>query len=278
MVEHPDAEIAEPLRTALRTNTRLVVAKLEARFDQDPNGEDALALLRCLAAQVDQVPVGQDLFGPRRQMEGICVRLYLQLEPRREVIVEAVECIAGYPSGLRLVALLTGQARSHQFYGSPEDVKASQEAYPAGLARYGEMITVAFETHQDVSVFDLESDIWSGLWDWRSIDLPGAQRWLASQLESGRWSRLDVAARLVTCSAPIGTEAWSISELDLGVVEDLVGLDALIADCGDLPRLRPEELVQSRTPATPDSRRGYVRTVVQNLMEARLSQPREQEG
>ena len=273
IVEHPDAELAEPLRTALRTNTRLVVAKLEARFDQDPSGQDALALLRCLAAQVDHVPVGQDLFGPRRQMEGVCVRLYLQLEPKRDVIIEAVERIAGFRSGLRLVALLTDQARTHQFYGSPGDVRARQEAYPAGLARYGEMIAAALEAHQDASVFELESDIWSGVWDWRSIDLPRAQRWLTSQFESGKWSRLDTAARLVTCSAPIGTEEWSISELDLDVVEDLIGLEALIAECETLPPLRPEELVQPRTPATPDSRRGYVRTVIQNLVEARMPQP-----
>ncbi|MGW8484526.1 KAP family P-loop NTPase fold protein [Microbacterium sp. NPDC055903] len=277
IIEHPEAEIAEPLRTALRTNTRLAVAKLEARFDEDPKGGDAFALLRFLAARVDQVPVGQDLFGPRRQMEGICVRLYLRLEPKSEVIVEAVEKIATLPSGLRLVALLTGQARSHQFYGSAEDIEARQEAYPAGLARYGEMIVAAFDAHQDANVFDIASDIWSGLWDWRSIDLPGAQRWLTSQFESGRWSRLDAAARLVTCTAPIGTEEWSISELDLSVVEDLIGVEALIADCGKLAPLGSDELVEPRTPATRSSRRDYVRTVVQSLVEGRLSSQDAQE-
>lgn len=277
IVESHGAELLEPLRSALRTNTRLVVAKLEARFDQDPNGKDALALLLCLAARIDDVPVVQDLFGPRRQVEGVCVRLYLQLEPTPEVIVDAVERIAALSSGLPLVALLTHQARTYQFYGSPEDVRARQEAYPPGLARYGEMISTALDAHQHVGVFELEAEIWSGLWDLRSIDLAGAQRWLASQFQSGKWSRLDTAARLVTCSAPIGTEEWSISELDLDVVEDLIGLEALIAECEDLPPLGPDEFVQPRTPATPASRRGYVRTVIHGLVDARRKEPRAQD-
>lgn len=273
MVERPDAEIAEPVRSALRTSTRLVVSKLEGLFDQDSNGDDALALLRCLASQVEWVPVGNDLIGPRRYLEGFCVRLYLQLEPNRDVIVEAVDTIAGLPSGLRLAALLTGQAHAHQFYGSPEDVRARQDAYPAGLTRYGEIVASAFEALRNVDVFDLEPDVWSGLWDWRSIDLPGAQGWLAAQFESGRWTRLDTAARLVTTSAPVGSDSWSISGLDLDAVEDLVGLAGLIAECDDLPRLGPAELIQSRTPATPESRRGYVRTVIQNLPEASRRNP-----
>lgn len=75
---------------ALITNTSLAVRKLEARFEEARNSDDASALLWWVAQRVDQIPEGGDLFGPRRTAQGLCVRLYLQLPPRAAVLVAVI--------------------------------------------------------------------------------------------------------------------------------------------------------------------------------------------
>lgn len=266
-------EHVQRMTAAVRNNTRLAVRKLETRFDQDQDPEAARALLLWLAEQFELIPVDGDLFGPRRNVEGLCVRLYLQLNPTSESIVGVVNAIAELPAGLRLVSLLTGQARTFSFFGAEADIKARQAAYPEGTVRYGELIAQAFAANQDTPPLDLDDDVWSMVWDWRVIDLAEAMRWLSSQYESGRWSRLDTAARLVTSSAPVGTEKWTISDLDLSAAEDLINLDQLIAECERLPPLPPDERVQPGTLATPEARRNYVRTVVDDIVSGRRPRP-----
>ncbi|TYL53166.1 hypothetical protein [Agromyces mariniharenae] len=259
----------ERIASALRHNTRLAVRKLESRFDQTQAPQDADALLLWLAGQMKEVPIGPDLFGPRRSVEGLCVRLYLQLTPTDEAVVRVVDKIAASPAGLSLVSLLTGQARTHSFYGSEADIQARRAAYPAGSARYGTLIAEAFNENGHTKPLDLPDDVWATIWDWREIDLEEARRWLTSQFESHGWNRLDTAARLVTTTAPVGTQQWAISDLDLVATDELMGLDELIHECEQLPRLAPEERIHPRTLATPEARRGYVRTVVDDIVAGR---------
>lgn len=168
---------------------------------------------------------------------------------------------------------MTGQARTHTFFGHDADVKARQEAFPAGLERYGKLIAEEFDRNRDTPPLSLDDDTRSMLWDWRIIDLEQERSWLEAQFDSKRWSRLDVAACLVTSSAPVGTDRWTISDLDLSAVEDLVGIDQLFLECRDLPPLALGERITPGTQTTVDSRRNYVRTVMADIEAGRRTRP-----
>jgi hypothetical protein len=72
---------------------------------------------------------------------------------------------------------------------------------------------------------------------------------------------LDIAARLVNTRAPAGVPnpVWRITELDMEVVEELIGIDALVAEIGpDTIRATAPSPDLREAIATPDTRRAYV--------------------
>lgn len=269
----------ERVDAALREHPRLIAAKLESRSAQDRNPQAALALLLWLAERIGQVPAPKGLFSPRDQIEGLCARLYLMLDPTPETITGAVDRIAALPQGLPLLSILTHAGAGENFTGAQQDIHARQEAYPHGLARYGQHIREAFVADQDVRPLDFDERLWRCIWDWTVIDPASQRQWLEEQFTSGRWTRLDTAARLVSSTAPMGipTPQWTIRELDLNTVDSLVGLDALIEECRRLPELKEDERVPRGVAATSETRRGFVRTIVDDLVSGRVARPRASE-
>jgi hypothetical protein len=263
------------VEAALLDSTRIVVRKLESRFDSVKRPDDARALLLWLAANIHRIPDPIDLFTPRNQAEGLCFRLFLQLEPTTGTVITTMDQIADVPEGMALLAVLVNGLRSHTFVGSPQEVNSREAAYAMVTEHFARLVAMAFNEKRSIPPLELDDRTWSLIWNWRVIDLPRVQAWLKKQFESRRWTRLDTAARLVGSRTPLGVDepTWTLSELDLSALDDLVGIDELILECATLPALSAEERVSEGAPATPASRRNFVRTVVADLASGRVTRP-----
>ncbi len=113
--------------------------------------------------------------------------------------------------------------------------------------------------HTKEAVFELRDEIWQLIWTWRAIEPERAQAWVHNQFVAGTWTRLDVAARMISARAPVGVPnpVWRIGELDLAAVEDLVGTDSLIKEVGEEKILATAPAEMREEIATRDTRRAY---------------------
>jgi predicted KAP-like P-loop ATPase len=248
------------LAEILVTKTDLAINKVEALFRQDRDGSSARSLLLWLAPLASSVSEARDLFSARDRVQALCSRLYLQLEPDEAVLNEVLNEVSRVDLGMELGSRLIGAAESSPFTGSAEDVEARTRVYPLARAHFAGLIKKEFERHREASVFELPKETWSLIWAWRTIEPEMARRWIRIQVEAGRWTRLELAARLVASRAPVGVPnpVWKLSELDFDVVEDLIGVSALIKEVGE-DRIMSTPLQEMRdVEATEETRRDFV--------------------
>lgn len=264
------------VETAMLVRTSLVIRKLEDTFEATKNPQEALALLIWLSELYARTPDPLDLFTPRRQIEGFCARVYLQLDPQADVLIHAIQSIAGVTSGLALAAYLIRTASSNHFYGAAADIAARESAYPRARLQFGQLIATSFQEYTGGSPLEIPDEVWNLIWEWKGIDLPSAQLMFAAQFESKKWRRLDVAARIVTSSITLGVAdaVPRISEFELDFADQLIGLRKLIDECRQMPEFAHIQRVAQRAPATPENRIGFVFSIIDDLCSGRRDFPR----
>jgi hypothetical protein len=187
--------------------------------------------------------------------------LYLQLRPDEAVLNRVLDNLANVEGGMVLGARLVSGATGHFFSGSADEMEIRTSTYPKASAHFVDLIEAAFQSQSSIGPLELPDDVWLLMWSWRAIDSAGARRWIARRVADGTWSRLDIAARLVNTRAPAGVPnpVWRITELDMEVVEELIGIDALVAEIGpDTIRATAPSPDLREAIATPDTRRAYV--------------------
>lgn len=246
---------------AFRSHAQLGVNKLEQLFEQRDTADSAEHLILWLARELSSLPENHDFLSPRRIAANFCARLYLQLPSEEAVLNRVLDSLATVEGGMLLGARLISAASEHPFSGSAHDVAARTDTYPKASNHFASMIKTTFDRYAGVGAFDLPAEVWPLIWTWRSADPAGARMWVAKRVADGSWTRIDLAARLVTTHTPSGIAdpEWRISELDMGAIEELIGVDALIEEIGP-------DVIRSSTPsndlrgvvATQDTRRVYV--------------------
>lgn len=277
IVEGRTSDESEAFEIALRAHAQLAVNKLEALFDQERDPDSAERLLLWLARQLPLIPENHDFISPHRTAANLCVRLYLQLRPEEVVLDRVLDQLAELEGGMVLAARLVSAASEHFFSGGAEDVEIRTETYPKASTHFAKLIKTAFDQQTGVRPLDLPDDVWILIWSWRAIDPAGARDFITQQVSDGSWSRFDVAARLVSTRTPTGVAipVWRIAELDMDVIEELVGVEALVEEIGaDAIRATPPSPDLREAIATPETRRAYVIEVLRRRL-ARAEQPPE---
>lgn len=260
IVSERASEDLDAFGLALRAHTRLAINKIEALFNQDRDPVSAERLLIWVAQQLPSISENHDFMSPRRIAAGLCARLYLQLGPDEAALRRVLDNLANLEGGMVLGARLVSEATGHFYGGGTNEVDLVRAAYEKASVHFGDLIMVAFQSQSTIGPLDLPDDVWQLMWSWRAIDLAGAQNWIARRVADRTWSRLDIAARLVNTRAPAGVPnpVWRIAELDMEVVEELIGIKSLIAEIGpDTIRATPSQDLREAI-ATPETRRAYV--------------------
>lgn len=263
------------LEAQILVRASLVIRKLEDRFDASKNPGEAYLLLIWLAEIYSAIPDLSELFSPRRQVEGFCMRIYTQLDPESDAPTQAIKSISEMAGSISLAASLVRSASSSRLYDAAADIAARESANALARLQFGEIIAANFQQYLAGSPHEIPDDVWNLIWTWKEVDLRSARRTFAAQFESKKWRRLDVAVRLVTSSITLGVAdaVPRISEFELDLADQLIGLQQLIDECRLMPDFTSVQRVGQRETATLENRTGFIFGIIDDLCLGRRDFP-----
>lgn len=231
----------------------IIVSKLERLVEADETAGPLL--LKWLTFRYHELEDVLAFVSTRHHVRWVSQRIYVGLQ--NDQAVGAIEVAADVDEGLSLATYwLRAAEQETRFEQEGIGAQSGTEA----KARFVELVRKAFDERRQMNPFDIPSHIWHLIWEWRRNNKEDVGAWFRATINDGFWPVLDVVARLVGSEAAMGKRkpTWRLNELDLGVVDDLIGLDsafetlqAALDDWDGPPPL-------SRTvEATPDSRRSF---------------------
>ena len=203
--------------------TKLILAKLEHFADEEQGSP--LRLLVWLAQRYHLVPRENALADSRMRARWLAGKLYLRL--RGDEPIRLLREAASAPEGLALAAHMVG-TQSQEARRLTSD-RGTVEAFAAAEQSFLVHIREAFGGFATTSPLELPDGLWQLVWDWGRLDAEGLSEWVRGQLDSGRWTALDLVARYVSSSISLGVPGaeWRTSGLDLANLDEVVGLEKL---------------------------------------------------
>lgn len=243
----------------------IIVSKLERLVEPDLSAGPLL--LRWLASRYHELEDVLVFVSPRHHVRWASERIYVRLQENQAVT--AIEAAAKFEEGLSLSTYwLRAAEQEARFEQEAVGAKAGSEAE----VRFVELVRKEFDVRGQQNPFSVPSHIWHLVWDWRRINTADAGTWFRTAIRDEFWPVLDVVARLVGSEAAMGrgTPTWRLNELDLGIVDDLIGLDfvfdALQAALDEWDGPPP---LSGTVEATPDSRRSFALATLKQERERR---------
>jgi predicted KAP-like P-loop ATPase len=237
--------------------TVIILSKLERLVETSTVA--APPLLRWLTHMYHDLEDQLALVTPRHHLRWVTGRIFFQLDTDQKLSV--IEAAAETEEGLSLVSYWLRSADNEQRLDHDETAASPANKF------FVELVRRHFDKRHYETVFDIPAYEWQLMWDWRRINKDDIHAWFKSTLGAGQWSVLDVVARLVGSEAVMGTAkpVWRLNELDLVVVEDLIGVEAALSalettlDTWDGPTP-----VSRSVEATPESRRSFAIAALQH--------------
>lgn len=248
-------------RTALEDawpeRATLIMTKLGRYWQyEDPR---IITGLSWLAAQFPQLPKRHDIADPRMRAQWFGRDMYLNLTEADAV--GFLDAVSPEPEVLQFCSFLVESAiRERQ-----EHDELSEHSPLPMETRLAELIEGAFIGEGTTNPLDYSDDVWSLFWTWARIDATAVRSWATGHLDAGHWPTLDLVARMVGASIPLGVPnpIPRISDLDLELVQRVVGLERVRSDlAAQLASF--EEPIHREAAATPENRRRYVLTVLRS--------------
>lgn len=230
--------------------TVIILSKLERLAEA--NEAAGPGLLQWLTTRYHDLDDVLAFVSPRHHLRWVSQRIYLRLQA--DQAAGAIEAAAATDEGLSLASYWLRAADEEQRFEENPTIA------PAARACFVKLVRRRFDERRYSSPFDVPAYDWQLIWEWRRIDREDVHAWFQSTLDAGFWSILDVIARLVGSEAAMGRARpiWRLNELDLNVVDDLIGLDrALGALETALDSWEGPPPVSRTVEATPESRRSF---------------------
>ncbi|MGN7187386.1 KAP family P-loop NTPase fold protein [Microbacterium enclense] len=226
----------------------LVVDKLKRYWR--PGSVDSVVCLRWLAKHAAELPA--DDFSPthpRRQAVHFAQVLFAS--SRESNAVNAVRAMMQADPSLVfaddvLYILRDGAA-------PPETRNAH---FRRALEELAEGVGKVFDSFDGTNPLDYPDNVWERFQVWQVVDPDAVHAWATKHLDAGDWPLLDLLARMVSRTVPIGVVGGEsmVGDLNLGQVDAVVGLDRAVTELADeiksVGPLRPR-----RAPASVENRR-----------------------
>lgn len=235
----------------------LIMTKLERCWQHDD--PRIVAGLSWLAAQFPQLPKRYDIADPRMRAQWFGRDIYLNLT--EQDALSFLDAVSSEPEVLQFCSFLVESAiRKRQ-----DQDELSEHSPLATETRLAESIEGVFIGEGTTNPLDYPDEVWSLFWTWARIDATAARSWATGHLDAGHWPTLDLVARMVGTSIPLGVPnpIPRISDLDLELVQRVVGLERVRSDlAAQLETF--EEPLQREAAATPENRRRYVLSVLRS--------------
>ena len=245
------------LETQLQTNTRRTLQKVDHLRDHTPSA--SLAVVHWYLRQFTNLPIQNGWGAPRDLLSRY------KADPLVELTADTYPELAQFSldGGVECVYLLADASRSlvgRQIGGTDEIELWNTRGAMLQLEIFGRL-PLFLAGQAELPVFDVDPYVWQLIFIWGAFDQDGARNFIGECVKSGRWTILDVMARLVGSTVPSGSgpgaTSW-ISEFDgkwasqfVDVAQARAELAGHIASAGGIENLR-------RAEATPENRRAYV--------------------
>jgi predicted KAP-like P-loop ATPase len=242
--------------------TVIILSKLERLAET--NKAASPLLLEWLTHRYHDLEDQLALVTSRHHLRWVTGRIFVQLDPDQKLSV--IEAAAEAEEGLSLASYWLRAADNERRFEQDETAASAASRFFVKLVRRH------FDERRYGTVFDVPAYDWQLIWEWRRVDKDDVHAWFQSTLDGGQWSVLDVVARLVGSEAVMGTATpvWRLNELDLDVVEDLIGVETALGalettlDAWDGPTP-----VSRSVEATPESRRSFAIASLQHERDRR---------
>lgn len=245
--------------------TSMIIGKLEGILDSNMENE-ALALLAWFVHRYHELDDLLAFVSSRHYVRWATARIFLKLDA--DQATAAIEEAGRVVEGLTLSSYwLTTSADEKRFEQSLPD--SDNDPIQASFSK---SMSIALDQYRTAEPFDVPDHIWNVIWSWHRLDKEKAAGWMRPMVKDGNWSVLDVIGRLIPAQAAIGSPVtvWRLDALDLGVVDDLVGidfaLDSLDRDLDNYQGLRP---TSGAIEASPESRRLFALAELKHEREQR---------
>jgi hypothetical protein len=278
LAEHTGGTALEHLRARLVDDTDRVVRKL--RTLQADGLTPVTELLELLGNRYLEIPQDGGFFGsdPRRSVEFLARDLLSDVTPAEGPAL--LRRMSHHDSGLVLTARVVTRLRQEgdEAAGNEPPKRITWAATAREIAR--ELVAERLTRAASDQLADVPDDVFDLIWEWRRLDPAGVRVWLRGQVDSGRWSLLEVLGRFVPVGVRIGggPPRRVLGDLSLGVVDEFFGLDHVLG------RLAEQiEAVEIRSgprmeDPTPDEREQYVLGVLRGVRDRKMAESASDDG
>ena len=214
--------------------SEIVLNKIDSLYDpQLTAGGDRLLIW--LAHRYLETPETNNLVTPKDRIRWLTQRIFIGLPPSHALAV--LGNVWTWPGGKTLASSwVAATARAAE--SSYPDTSEHKEA--TALLRvvkpvYRDQLRDTFDSFRRTNPQDIPDDAWHLLWEWRREDSASLGKFVRERVANGDWPLIDFLARLVPSARVIGVESanWMIGNLDLGLVDELVGLDSTFTQLKD---------------------------------------------
>jgi hypothetical protein len=273
---HAGGAALEHLSARLVDDTDRVVRKL--RTMRADGLTPPIELLELLGDRYLEIPEDVPFFGtdPRRTVE-FFARDLLSDVPAAEGPT-LLNRMSADDSGLALAAWVVARLPAQ---GTDADSETVSERVPKRItwsddARHTvrELVTERLRSAASGQLADVPDDVFDLVWVWSQLDQDGLRAWLRDQVDSGRWSLLEVLGRLVPTGIQIGggPRQRVLGDLSLGVVDDLFGLDHILDNLAEQIDRVDTNRGPRVTDPTPDQREEHVLATLRAARDRKIAE------
>jgi hypothetical protein len=240
--------VAEPART---------IRKLRA--ERATNDQEALRLSTWLISQYNELPEYSGGHGPRDQIEYFLPSVLVDAAAT-DALDLANASLAVNLDTVELIAEVGHHLRSFDTGGQSDIERWNRLGELLGQAISPQIAGVLDDFTTGLGVFDLPQSFWRVLYLWEFLNPGHPKAYLTDRREADGWASLDILARLVTTTVPVGSReaigtidsfdpVWAGQFIDIdSAARDL---EAQISAAGSLSQ-------RHELQATPDNRRSFV--------------------
>jgi energy-coupling factor transporter ATP-binding protein EcfA2 len=215
-------------------------------------------VIRWLAEVYDRAPEWQPGFlSTRDQISGLTGAVFSRMTPK-DIAISIADVSVSEP-GLQLATRAVSMLRGKET-GGMDEIKQWNALGNGANAQFEKLYRDLFDRYQGVQPLYIPDSAWYRIWDWQELNPVAAKDFVATQIAEGRWSPLEMLARVTQISIASSEAAvGSIMGFDVATAERLV-------DLGEVRRLLEKEIEKSEPldanwrhqPATPENLRRFV--------------------
>lgn len=257
----PGAE-RQRVERAWSQRTNLIVSKLQQHWI--PGSPGAGAGLLWLTHHYSVIPERNEMFGdPQMRVQWFGRELFSGLSAGDAAEFAKQASAEADDAALNFIARIVASKEVRSRIANEEHTASGFEEARQVVAK---RIAARFAEQGDANPLRYPDEVWRLFWVWCELDADGPRVWATRHLDGSSWPPLDLVARMVSTSIPLGVRNPTprLSELDMGRVADVVDLDRIFSVHGAEIRQFNERLERELT-VSDENRRKFALARLKSL-------------